>query len=442
MIHSPFVLSGGRVVTSEGTLNADISVADGKILSVGATSPGAGERISIAGLTVLPGVIDSQVHFREPGMEHKEDIESGTRAAALGGVTAVFEMPNTSPPTTTREALEDKFNRACGRAWTDHAFFVGATPENTSRLAELESLPGCAGIKTFMGSSTGTLLVANDSDLRAVLASGTRPVAVHAEDEERLSKRKAEVDTSAGVVSHPEVRDVETALLATRRILALAEEMRRRIHILHISTGDEVPLLAEAKGIATAETTPQHLTIVAPECYEKLGSLAQMNPPIRDESHQKALWKGIQSGAIDVIGSDHAPHSLSEKARPYPESPSGMPGTQTLLPIMLDHVHRGRLSLERLAELVSVAPARIYGARTKGTIRQGNDADFTIVDTNKKRVITNDWIATKAGWTPFDGYEVRGWPVMTVVRGQFVMREDEILGEPIGAPIEFSTADT
>lgn len=430
-------LVGGRLVTPDGIVEADLAVAGGRIAAIG-PAPEAGERVSIAGLTVLPGVIDSQVHFREPGMEHKEDLETGTRAAALGGVTSVFEMPNTDPPTTTADALEDKLRRARGRAWTDHAFFVGATPGNAPSLAELERLPGCAGVKVFMGSSTGTLLVASDDDLREVLRAGVRPAAIHAEDEERLAERRARVAEGSHVRIHPEVRDVETAVRATRRILALAREAGRRVHVLHVSTGDEVPLLAAAGAAATAETTPQHLTLAAPACYEELGTLAQMNPPIRGAGHRDALWRGIASGAIDVIGSDHAPHTLEEKARPYPASPSGMPGTQTLLPVMLDHANRGRLGLERLAELVSAAPARIYGAVRKGAIRPGFDADLTVVDMGARRTIANDWIATRAGWTPFDGREVRGWPVMTMVRGAFVMREDEILGAPRGEPVSFA----
>lgn len=433
-------LVGGRLVTPDGVVEADLALDGGRIAAIG-PAPGAGERIDITGLTVLPGVIDSQVHFREPGMEHKEDLGTGTRAAALGGVTAVFEMPNTSPPTTTAEALADKLRRARGRAWTDHAFFVGATPENAASLAELERLPGCAGVKIFMGSSTGTLLVASDDDLRAVLRAGVRPAAIHAEDEERLAERRARVKEGDHVRTHPEVRDVETAVRATRRILALAKETGRRVHVLHVSTGDEVPLLAAAGDGATAETTPQHLTLAAPGCYEELGTLAQMNPPVRDAAHRDALWRGIASGAIDVIGSDHAPHTLEEKARPYPKSPSGMPGTQTLLPVMLDHVNRGRLDLARLADLASGAPARIYGAVRKGAIRPGFDADLTVVDMGARRTITNDWIATRAGWTPFDGREVRGWPVMTVVRGVPVMREDEILGAPRGEPVAFAAGD-
>ena len=432
------VLTGGDVVTSDGVYRADIAIRDGRITAVGPEAKG-GPEISIRGLTVLPGVIDSQVHFREPGHPDKEDLESGTRAAALGGVCSVFEMPNTWPPTTTAAALEDKLRRARGRAWVDHGFFIGASPGNIDQLAELERLPGCVGVKIFMGSSTGTLLVPDDHSLAQVLASGTRRCAVHAEDEERLNERKALLAADGGVEQHPWIRDPETAIRATRRIVGIARAAARPIHVLHVSTAQELPLLAAAKDIATAEATPNHLTLAAPACYRELGSRAQMNPPVRDEVHRHALWEeGIRNGAIDVIGSDHAPHTLAEKELPYPQSPSGMPGTQTLLPVMLDHVHRGQLTLTRLAELVSRTPARIYGAQRKGSLAIGYDADLTVVDLNATRTIRDDWIATKAGWSPFSGKVVHGWPVMTIVRGHLVMREDEVLGTPVGCPVSFA----
>ncbi|MCY4003915.1 MAG: dihydroorotase [Rhodospirillales bacterium] len=431
------ILAGGTIVTRDGIHRADVAIRDGTIAGIGREARG-GQKLDITGLTVLPGIIDSQVHFREPGHEKKENLESGTRAALLGGVCSVFEMPNTSPPTTTAEALDDKFRRARGRAWVDHAFFIGASPDNIEDLAELERLPGCTGVKIFMGSSTGTLLVPDDNSLARVLASGTRRCAIHAEDEDRLNERKALITDGASVEIHPEVRDPVSAFRATHRILELARAAGRPVHVLHISTADELPLLAAAKDIATAETTPNHLTLTAPQCYRELGARAQMNPPVRDQAHQDALWEqGIRGGVIDVIGSDHAPHTLEEKALPYPQSPSGMPGTQTLLPVMLDHVHRGRLTLERLAELASWMPARIYGASRKGALAIGYDADLTIVDLHATRTIRNDWIASPAGWTPFDGKTVRGWPIMTMIRGRVAMREDEVLGSPMGQPVTF-----
>ncbi len=432
------VIRGGVVMTPEGRAAADIGVREGRIAAIGDLAGAkAARELDAAGLTVLPGVIDSQVHFREPGMEHKEDIATGTRAAVLGGVTSVLEMPNTSPPTTSAEALADKLARAQGRAWCDIAFFIGATRENAAELAELERLPGAAGVKLFMGSSTGNLLVPDDESIFRVLAGGERRVAVHAEDEARLKARRALVGPDASVHLHPVWRDEETALTASRRLVALAREAGRPVHVLHVTTAEEMDLLAEHKDLVSVEVTPQHLTFSAPDCYDRLGAYAQMNPPIREGRHRDALWRAVARGVVDVIGSDHAPHSRAEKDRPYPETPSGMPGVQTLVPVMLDHVNAGRLTLERFVELVCAGPARVYGIEGKGRLAEGFDADLTLVDLTARRRIENDWIASKCGWTPFAGKQVTGWPEATVVRGRIVMRDGEVLGEPRGAPVRF-----
>lgn len=432
------VLLGGTVFTPGGPVNADVGVRAGKIAALGdLKSVAAAEKFDARHLTVLPGCIDEQVHFREPGPTHKEDLETGTRGAALGGITAVFEMPNTDPATTTVEAIEDKITRATGRAWTDFAFYVGASPENADELGMLERLPGCCGVKMFMGSSTGTLLVADDENVARVLRSGSRRVTVHSEDDMRLQERLSLVRDGADVSMHPEWRDVETAVRSTQRLLRLARENHRRVHVLHVTTAEEMELLAQHKDIATVEVLPQHLTLAAPECYQKLGTLAQMNPPIREGRHREALWAAINNGVVDCIGSDHAPHTLEEKARPYPRSPSGLTGVQTTVPVMLDHVAKGRLSLQRFVDLLSAGPARIFGIAGKGRIALGYDADFTVVDLAAHRTITNDWIASRSGWTAFDGMEVTGWPISTIIRGQIVMRDDTLLQKPVGTPVRF-----
>jgi dihydroorotase len=432
------LLRGGTVVTPSGAVATTVGVRAGRIAALGVpdTAPAA-EVLDLRGLHVLPGVIDSQVHFREPGLEHKEDLESGTRGAVLGGVTTVFEMPNTSPNTDSPAALADKLARARGRTWCDHAFFLGATDANADSLGEWEGLPGCAGVKVFMGSSTGSLLVEDDTVLRRVLAGGRRRVAVHAEDEARLRARKAIAEEAADPSAHPDWRDVDTAVTATRRLLALARETGRRVHVLHITTAEELEMLAGARELATVEVTPQHLTLAAPDCYDGLGSFAQMNPPIREARHRAALWRAVADGLVDVIGSDHAPHTREEKSRPYPQCPSGMPGVQTLVPVMLAHVHVGRLSLERFVDLTSAGPARIYNIAGKGRIARGYDADFTIVDLDAEHTIDNAWIASTCGWTPFHGMPVTGWPVMTVIRGHVVMRDGATVGEPLGEPARF-----
>jgi dihydroorotase len=346
-------------------------------------------------------------------------------------------MPNTKPPTVSAEDLADKCRRASGRAWVDIAFFIGATPENIGELAALEQLPGCAGVKMFMGSSTGSLLVAEDAAVAEVLSRGSRRVAVHAEDERRLRARYTIVQGGAHASQHAEWRDARTAYAATQRLLTLARRAKRRVHVLHVSTAEEMNLLQEHRDIATVEVTPQHLTLAAPECYEVLESFAQMNPPIRDARHRQALWRAVNDGLVDCIGSDHAPHTRQEKKRPYPESPSGMPGVQTLVPVMLDHVAKGRLSLERFIDLTSAGPARVYDIASRGRIALGYSADFTVVDLKARRMITNRWIVSRCGWTPFDGLTVSGWPVATVVHGQLVMLDGDLIGDPKGQLVRF-----
>ena len=432
------IVKGGSVFTPGGLVEADVGIRGGRFAAIGNLPETSAAAVYPArGLTVLPGVIDEQVHFREPGSGHKEDLESGTRGAALGGVTAIFEMPNTDPPTTTAAAIADKITRATGRCWVDFAFYVGASPENADQLGELEKLPGCAGIKMFMGSSTGSLLVPDDRNVARVLKSGSRRVTVHSEDDERLTERNAMVRDGADVSMHPVWRDVETAVKSTTRLLALAHETGRRVHVLHVTTAEEMELLKDHKDIATVEVLPQHLTLAAPECYQKLGTLAQMNPPIREARHRDGLWRAINDGVVDCIGSDHAPHTREEKARPYPRSPSGLTGVQTLVPIMLDHVAQGRLTLQRFVDLTSAGAARIFGVAGKGRIALGYDADLTVVDLKAKRVIENKWIASRVGWTAFDGMTVTGWPKATITRGHIIMRDDELLGRPLGAPVRF-----
>lgn len=438
---TPFdlVLTGATCVLPSGRSSVDLGIRAGKIAAIGVPAgAAAAETLDVSGLLVLPGCIDSQVHFREPGLEHKEDLATGTLAALLGGITTVFEMPNTKPNTDTEERLRDKLERARGRAHTNYAFFVGATAENADQLATLELLPGTSGVKVFMGSSTGSLLVADQPTLERVLASGHRRVAVHCEDEPRLLERKALVESSgARVHDHPVWRDERTALLATERLLAAARKTGRAVHVLHVTTAEEMDLLAEAKDVATVEVTPQHLTLAAPDCYDRLGSFAQMNPPIRGEAHRAALWAALQNGVVDVIGSDHAPHTREEKAKPYPASPSGMPGVQTLLPLMLHHVHEGRLTLERLVDLVCAGPARVFDIRAKGRIALGYDADLTVVDLKLTREVDERAMKSKCGWTPFAGMRLTGWPRLSVIGGHVAMREDEPVGPPRGTPVRF-----
>ena len=431
------IVRGGEIINHAGRGLGDVGIKDGRILRIGDLGQAsAGEIVDATGLLVMPGVIDTQVHFREPGLEWKEDLESGSRAAVLGGVVAVFEMPNTEPTTTDPEALADKLSRAHDRMWCDHAFYVGGTMENVERLGELERLPGCCGVKVFMGASTGSLLIADDEGVEAVLRNVSRRATFHSEDEFRLAERRGLARTGDWT-SHPEVRDAEAAFSSTRRLVGLAEKLGKRIHVLHVTTAEEVEFLAAHKDVATVEFTPQHLTLEAPEAYERLKGLAQMNPPIREARHRQGLWDGIAQGVADVIGSDHAPHTLEEKARPYPASPSGMPGVQTLLPVMLDHVAKGRLSLERLVDLTSAGAQRVFQIAGKGRMAEGWDGDLTLVDLKARRTLKHADMATRSGWTPFDGMEVDGYPVATIVRGRVMMRDGELADSARGRPVRF-----
>jgi dihydroorotase len=433
------LIKGGTVVSHTGEGPADLGISGGRIASIGDLAAARAEKtIDAKGLHILPGVIDTQVHFREPGLEHKEDLQSGSRSAVLGGVTAVFEMPNTRPPTDRADALADKVARATGRMHCDFAFFVGATRDNVDQLPVLERLPGAAGVKVFMGSSTGDLLVDDEETLARILSVIQRRASFHAEDEPRLRER-APLRREGEPESHSEWRDAEAALAATTKLLKLAYATGKRVHVLHVSTAAEMQLLARHKDIASVEVTPQHLTLAAPEIYRRLGTKAQMNPPLRDALHQEGLWWGISEGVVDVLGSDHAPHTLEEKAQAYPASPSGMPGVQTLLPIMLDHVAKGRLNLSRLIDMTSAGPQRLFSIAGKGRIAVGYDADLAIVDLAAERLIEDSWIGSKAGWTPFAGMPAKGWPIGTIVRGHVAMWEGEIQ-EPRGEPVRFADA--
>tara|TARA_R110000744_G_scaffold273278_3_gene386293 strand:+ start:25347 stop:26690 length:1344 start_codon:yes stop_codon:yes gene_type:complete len=434
------IFKGGEIVNHDGRGHADIGVIDGKTAAIGDLSrASAGEVVDCTGLLVLPGVIDTQVHFREPGLEWKEDLQSGSLCAVMGGVTAVFEMPNTEPTTTTPDMLKDKLARAKDRMHCDHAFYAGATNENADILPVMERMPGCCGVKVFMGASTGSLLVADDEGVERVLRAINRRAAFHSEDEYRLVERR-HLAVAGDWTSHPFVRDAEAALMSTKRLVRLARKTGKRIHILHVSTAEEMDFLIDHRDYVTVEATPQHLTLEGPGIYERIGARAQMNPPLRDAHHRAGLWRGLQGGIVDVIGSDHAPHTLEEKAKPYPQSPSGMPGVQTLVPIMLDHVNAGRMSIERFVDLTSAGAQRVFGIAGKGRMALGWDADFTLVDMKRTETITDAWSQSKSGWTPFDGMSVTGWPVGTIVRGRSVMRDGELMVSGSGEPVRFMEA--
>ena len=424
--NNSLIIKNGTCYIDGKLVNTDITVSGGKIKSIGKADLNNHKVYDAENKIVLPGIIDTQVHFREPGSTDAEDLESGSRAAVLGGVTSLFEMPNTNPPTANLVEFEKKLKAAKNRMHSNYAFYFGATPSNTDQLAQLKNVEGCCGVKLFAGSSTGNLLVDKEADIEKVISSSDRVVSIHSEDEDIIKLRKKFI-RKGDVHSHHEWRNVECAMSSTRRVVKIAERYNKKIHVLHVTTKDEVDFLAMHKKNVTFETTPQHLTLYAPDCYDKLGTYAQMNPPLRGKEHYDRLWTAIKNNIVDVLGSDHAPHLKANKDKEYPDSPSGMPGVQTIFPVMIDHVNNGKLTLNQLINLMCENPCRIFGIKNKGFIKEGFDADLTIVDMKKEVIIKDEMIASKCGWTPFNNYKVKGFPVGTIVNGILVMSDGKIL---------------
>ena len=434
--NNSLIIKNGTCYIDGKLVNTDITVSGGKIKSIGKADLNNHKVYNAENKIVLPGIIDTQVHFREPGSTDAEDLESGSRAAVLGGVTSLFEMPNTNPPTANLVEFEKKLKAAKNRMHSNYAFYFGATPSNTDQLAQLKNVEGCCGVKLFAGSSTGNLLVDKEADIEKVISSSDRVVSIHSEDEDIIKLRKKFI-RKGDVHSHHEWRNVECAISSTRRVVKIAERYNKKIHVLHVTTKDEVDFLAMHKKNVTFETTPQHLTLYAPDCYDKLGTYAQMNPPLRGKEHYDRLWTAIKNNIVDVLGSDHAPHLKANKDKEYPDSPSGMPGVQTIFPVMIDHVNNGKLTLNQLINLMCENPCKIFGIKNKGFIKEGFDADLTIVDMKKEVIIKDEMIASKCGWTPFNNYKVKGFPVGTIVNGILVMSDGKILVESKGKPLSF-----
>ena len=431
------ILKNGKCFIEGELKTTDIGISDGIIKNISNIQVSSSQKIlDVNNLIVLPGIIDTQVHFREPGSTDTEDLETGSKSAVLGGVTSVFEMPNTNPPTSSQAEFKRKLSLAANRMYCNYAFYFGATPDNIEDLKKLNNLEGCCGVKLFVGSSTGNLLVKDEDDIEKVISNSSKIISIHSEDEDILNIRKRFIK-KGDVRSHPIWRNEECAISSTRKVVKIAERNNKKIHILHVTTKEEVEFLSRYKGNVTFEITPQHLTLSSPECYEKLGTLAQMNPPIREKKHQDKLWKAIVDDIVDVIGSDHAPHKMTNKKKEYPQTPSGMPGVQTLVPIMLNHINNEKLTLDKFVKLVCEKPSKIFNIKNKGYIKEGFDADLTIVDMNMKKTIQNEWIASKCGWTPFDGYEVKGFPVGTIVNGKTMVWEGKLIEKANGKPLKF-----
>ncbi|MEK7223992.1 MAG: dihydroorotase [Pseudomonadota bacterium] len=431
------LIRNARLARPDGSIiEGDLLCHDGVIERIAPQiSSAADETLDAGGNLLLPGVIDPQVHFREPGKEYKEDLGSGSRAAVKGGVTSFLEMPNTDPSTSNQAALDDKLRRAAEKCVANYGFFIGATPDN---LDEINRAGPACGIKIFMGASTGNLLVDKAEDLERIFANGSRLIAVHAEDEARIRARREQFKGRTDVAVHSDIRDNRSALLATELALALSRKYRRRLHILHLSTREEVELLRRDKPAwVTAEAIPNHLLLNVND-YARLGSLVQMNPPIRRPEDNASLWAGLHDGAIDFIATDHAPHTLEEKRKPYPQSPAGMPGVETSLPLMLTEMNAGRCTLAEIQKWMCHGPATAYGIRNKGKILEGWDADLTLVDMEHAKPVRNEEMFTKVRWSPFHGRNLTGWPIYTIVGGQVAFDRGKIRAGVHGRPLSFA----
>ncbi len=409
-------------------VEGDLRVSNGLIKTVapfGGLQPEIGELvIDGTGLHLLPGVIDPHVHFRDPGNPEKEDLESGSRAAAAGGITSFLDMPNTSPNATNRLALEEKIAAAAKKAVTHHGFFIGATTNNVSDLQSVQGMDGICGIKIFMGSSTGNLLVHEQKHLEHIFANTGGIIATHAEDEIRLQSRIAEFKHRTDIAAHAECRDIECALIATKRATALAKDHSHRLHIVHLTSGKEADWLSSKKGdLITTEVCTQHLTFDQDD-VEKLGVRALMNPPIRYTEDKEKLWSRLKDGTIDCIVTDHAPHTLEAKSVGFPKAPAGMPGVETSLPRMLTHAKEGKCSISDIVRWMCAGPAKVYQIKNKGSLIEGFDGDLTLVDLENHRIIQDSDTWTRVGWTPYDGMELTGWPMYTIVDGNVVHKRD------------------
>lgn len=431
------LIRGAHILLPNGEfLLGDVLTRDRHIIEVGTeivnTTPAT--EIDAKGLTLLPGVIDPQVHFREPGLEHKEDLFTASCACAKGGVTSFLEMPNTRPLTTTQQALDDKLQRAASKCLVNYGFFIGATGENTPELLAAHPTPG---IKIFMGSMHGQLLVDQETALESIFAQGQRLIAVHAEDQARINQRRQEFAGIQDPAIHSQIQDNQAALLATQLALKLSKKYQRRLHILHMSTADEAELLRQDKpSWVTAEVTPQHLVMNTGD-YQRIGTLAQMNPPLRSPHDNEVLWQALRDGVIDFIATDHAPHTLEEKAQPYPNSPSGMPGVETSLAVMLTAAMEGKCTVAQVANWMSKAVAVAYGIPNKGAIAPGYDADLVLVDLHTYRPVLREETITKCHWSPFEGWNLTGWADTTIVGGQIVYHKGKLNTEVRGQALSF-----
>ena len=428
-------ICNAQVVFPNEVLRTNVLIDDGKIVAINDLgSTRVDEELDASGMTLLPGVIDSHVHFRDPGLTYKEDLYSASRACAKGGVTSFLEMPNTRPSVTTQARLAYKLALASKKSIVNYGFFIGATPDN---IAELRVARRTPGIKIFMGSSTGELLVDDQQALERIFAETSLPIAVHSEDETLLRINAEKFGKTTNLADHSRIRNANVAEIATKRVIELAKRFEHQTHILHISSANEVDLLAKKPDFITAEVCPHHL-LFSTEDYSRLGSRVQMNPSIKPPNHATRLWQALHDGIIHTIATDHAPHTLLEKARPYPNSPSGIPSIENALALMLHQANLGNCSLQEIAHWMSFKPAEVWGILNKGRIAVGYDADLVLVDMNKKQRILDEKQISKCGWSPWHGEMITGWPIRTWVKGNTVFADQKVISDLRGTELLFA----
>jgi dihydroorotase len=414
------LIKNAHVVLPSGVERVSVLIENAVIADIDpAAQLRVDETIDAAGLHLLPGVVDDQVHFREPGLTHKEDLATASRACAKGGVTTFLEMPNTVPPAITQVRLEEKLALASEKSLVNYGFYIGATPDNVGELQHAQRTPG---IKIFIGSSTGDLLVDEQDSLELIFAQTTLPITAHCEDETTVRANAARFAGTHDVSDHSRIRNHEAAIIATKRVIDLAFRHKHRFHVLHVSTAAETELLADHRGLITGEACPHHL-LFSVDDYARLGTLVQMNPSLKTRDDSAGLWKALADGRLQVIATDHAPHTLEEKQRPYPASPSGLPAVENSLALMLNEVHSGRCTLEQVVHWMCDSPARVWDIVGKGRIAIGYDADLVLVDLKRAHEVRNEEQVTKCGWSPWHDQKLTGWPVRTWVCGHTVYND-------------------
>ena len=441
------LIKGGTLVNEGRLFDGSIVVEDSRIAKIieGNHTPDTSydEVIDASGCFVLPGIIDDHVHFREPGLTAKADIDTESRAAAAGGVTTYFDMPNTVPQTTTLEALEEKYALGAEKSHVNYAFFFGATNDNVTLFSQLDKRR-VPGIKLFMGSSTGNMLVDRQEALDQIFASADMPIMVHCEDtgiiNHNMAAAKEKYGDDPNVTHHPEIRSAEACYESTKLAVALAKKHHARLHVAHLSTARELELFGDDPHI-TAEATVSHLFFCDRD-YSLLGTRIKCNPAIKSERDREALREALNDGRISVIGTDHAPHLLSQKEGGCAKAASGMPMVQFSLVTMLELVDQGVLSLERLVELMCHHPATLFGVRHRGFLREGYQADIVLVRPNTGWTVTKEVILSKCGWSPMEGHMYLWRVERTLCNGHTVWQQGRVDTSDIGQPVEFSAKRT